>query len=52
MVNIDEMKNELKILYQFYSKYGEVIDLNLDNYPNFIAVTFRKHSDVLKILKE
>lgn len=37
-------------MYDFFSKFGDVVDLNLDYYPDKIILTFAKHSDVLKVL--
>jgi len=37
-------------LYTFFSTLGDLVDLNLDYYPDKIITTFTKHSDVLRIL--
>jgi hypothetical protein len=49
--NIKEMNQELLSLFEFFSKMGEVVDMNLEELPKFIVVTFTKHLDVLRILR-
>ena len=37
-------------MYQFFSEFGDIVDLNLEYFPEMIIVTYTKHSDVLKII--
>jgi|LauGreDrversion4_2_1035121.scaffolds.fasta_scaffold176742_1 hypothetical protein len=40
---------ETEALYRFFSdKYGDIVDLNLDYFPEMIIVTFASHRDVLR----
>lgn len=50
-IDLDNMRKEIKELHKFFSNMGDVIDLNLDYCKEFIVVTFRKHSDVRKIIQ-
>ena len=42
------LRQEINSLYAYFSSLGEIVDLNLDYYPEIIVVTFTKHSDVLQ----
>jgi hypothetical protein len=39
-------------MFSFFSSFGDIVDLNLDYFPDFIAVTFTKHADALKLLSK
>jgi len=44
------MRHEVKQLKNFFAAQGDIVDMNLDYFPDKIVVTYTKHSDVLKIL--
>lgn len=46
------LRQEINSLFAFFSNLGEIVDLNLDYYPELIAVTFTKHADVQATLKK
>ena len=46
-----ELEKEIEQMYNFFSKYGDIVDFNLEYFPEMIIVTFTKHADILKILK-
>lgn len=50
-IDLDNMRKEIKDLYKFFSKLGDVIDMNLDFCKELIVVTFRKHTDVKQIIQ-
>ena len=50
--DITSIRREITSLYTFFSENGEIVDLNLDYFPDTICVTFTKHSDVVKLLNQ
>lgn len=38
-------------MHTFFSKHGDIVDMNLDYYPEMVIVTYTKHADVLKIVE-
>jgi hypothetical protein len=49
--NID-MRKEVCGLYSFFSKYGEIVDMNLDYFPDMIVITYGQHKDVLNLVQQ
>ena len=46
------MKKEITSLYKYLgSKVGEIVDMNLDYFPDMIIATFVNHQDVLLSLE-
>jgi len=48
--DITLLRRETNLPFTFFSEFGDVVDLNLDYFPELIAVTFSKHQDVVKTL--
>jgi hypothetical protein len=46
-----DFNSEVDNIFKHFSQYGDIVDLNLDYFPDFIAVTYAKHESVLKLLK-
>lgn len=42
--------DEVKSMYSFFSKYGNIVDLNLEFMPACIVITFTRHESILEIL--
>lgn len=45
-------KQEVDCLVKFLSKYGNIVDLNLEYMPTCIIVTYTRHDSVLSLLAE
>ena len=45
-------KQEVDCLTKFLSKYGNIVDLNLEYMPTCIIATFTRHESVLSLLSE
>ncbi len=47
------LRRETLGLFNFFqSKVGDIVDLNLDNFPEYIVATFVSHQDVLSALRK
>lgn len=49
--NID-IRRETNELFKFFEKIGEIVDMNLDYFPDMIVVTFVRHQDVVNALAD
>lgn len=50
LLNSPSALDEIKCMYLFFSKYGNVVDLNLELMPSCLVVTYTRHESVLNIL--
>lgn len=49
--DITDLRRETTSLFNFFTeRVGDIVDLNLDYFPEMIVVTFVQHQDVLKAL--
>jgi hypothetical protein len=39
-------------MFSVFSTFGDIVDLNLDYFPDFIVLTFAKHDAALKLLSK
>ena len=39
-------------MHLFFSEFGDIVDLNLEYFPEMIIITYTKHTDVLKALEK
>jgi hypothetical protein len=48
-----EQPNEnLMELYEQLSKYGKIVDLNMEHFPYYLIITYTSHQSVLDMLKK
>eukprot|EP00347_Sterkiella_histriomuscorum_P017341 403349755 len=50
--DLTDLRREIFNLFGFLSNFGDIVDLNLDYFPEQIIVTFTKHEVVRKLLQE
>ena len=48
--SIDLLK-ELTNLYRYFTGFGKIVDFYLENFPNFIVITYVKHISVVNLIK-
>ena len=49
LASIDLLK-ELTNIYRFFTGFGKIVDFNLESFPNFIYITYVKHSSVVNLV--
>ena len=48
--DLTDLRREITKFHGAFSELGDIVDLNLDYFPDIMVVTFTKHADVIKIL--
>lgn len=47
-----DLRREINNIFKHFSEYGDIIDLNLDFFPDKIIITFAKHQNILTLLSK
>lgn len=45
-----DMRREITHMFKYFSEFGDIVDLNLDYFPENVIITFAKHESVVRLL--
>ncbi|CDW77443.1 UNKNOWN [Stylonychia lemnae] len=50
--DLTDLRREIHQLFSYFSTLGDVVDMNLDYFPEMLIITYAKHPDAVKLIEK